>query len=171
MSEQGTGSVLNETRYRRNRVLVSVQGARCVLTEPLCRNLVLEVHQNSVSEQGTGRVLTETHSVSEQGTGRVLTETHSVSEQGTGSALKTRSVSEQGTGSVLKLGVGTGYWTDCTKNSVSEQGTGSVQKLGVGTGYWTDCTKTSVSENRVLEVYSNSVPEQGILEVSRRVLQ
>ena len=156
MSEQGTGSVLNETRYRRNRVLVSVQGARCVLTEPLCRNLVLEVHQNSVSEQGTGRVLTETHSVS---------------EQGTGSALKTRSVSEQGTGSVLKLGVGTGYWTDCTKNSVSEQGTGSVQKLGVGTGYWTDCTKTSVSENRVLEVYSNSVPEQGILEVSRRVLQ
>ena len=130
MSEQGTGSVLNETRYRRNRVLVSVQGARCVLTEPLCRNLVLEVHQNSVSEQGTGRVLTETHSVS---------------EQGTGSALKTR--------------------------SVSEQGTGSVQKLGVGTGYWTDCTKTSVSENRVLEVYSNSVPEQGILKVSRRVLQ
>ena len=154
---------------------MSVQGARCVLTEPLCRNLVLEVHQNSVSEQDTGRVLTETHSVSEQGTGRVLTETHSVSEQSTGRVLtETHSVSEQGTGRVLtethsvsEQGTGSALKT----RSVSEQGTGSVQKLGVGTGYWTDCTKTSVSENRVLEVYSNSVPEQGILEVSRRVLQ
>ena len=72
MSEEGTGSVLNETRCRRNRGLVSEQGARCVLPEPLCRNLVLEVYQNSVSEQGTGRVLTETDSVSEQGTGSAL---------------------------------------------------------------------------------------------------